>query len=80
MRDVEKEYEGRNDAMIAQLNAKEGELTKARDLVKLHEAVPTMSRPAPGVGRQASADEAGAPADSASPPAKCPSASSSRIL
>jgi hypothetical protein len=49
VRDVEKEYEGRNDAMIAQLNAKEGELTKARNLVKLHESVPTMSRAAPGL-------------------------------
>ncbi len=46
VREVEKEYESRNGAMIAQLTAKEGELAKARNLVKLHEAVPTMSRPA----------------------------------
>ena len=46
VREVEKEYEQRNMAMIAQLSAKEGELVKARGLVKLHEAVPTMARPA----------------------------------
>ena len=37
--------------MIAQLNAKEGELVKARGLVELHEAVPTMARPAPRGGQ-----------------------------
>lgn len=46
VREVEKEYERRNDAMIAQLTAKEGELAKARNLVKLHEAVPTVARTA----------------------------------
>ena len=51
VREVEKEYEGRNNAMIAQLNAKEGELVKARGLVALHEAVPTMVRPAPPAAR-----------------------------
>jgi hypothetical protein len=66
VRDVEKDYEGRNDAMIAQLNAKEGELTKARNLVKLHEAVPTMSRVTPGVAAKPVARPTG------SPPAKLP--------
>ena len=48
VRDIEKESERRNDELMAQLNAKDGELTKARNLVKLHEAVPTMSRVTPG--------------------------------
>ena len=47
VREMEKEYDGRNATMVAQLNTKEGELKKARDkaqqLVKLHEVVP--SRP-----------------------------------
>ncbi|MDQ6639651.1 MAG: hypothetical protein M3Z15_08305 [Pseudomonadota bacterium] len=49
VREVEKEYQNRNDAMIAQLSAKEGELAKARNLVKLHETVPALARPAPVV-------------------------------
>ena len=78
VREVEKEYEGRNDAMIAQLNAKEGELTKARSLVKLHEAVPTMSRrrPARRPSRRRRSRWPGRPARR---PRSCPSASSSRI-
>lgn len=47
VREVEKDFESRNLAMIAQLNAKEGELVKARQIAKLHETVPTTSRPAP---------------------------------
>jgi hypothetical protein len=46
VRDAEKEFEARTGEIIAQLSAKEGELIKARNLVKLHEAVPTMGRPA----------------------------------
>ncbi len=46
VREAEKEYEQRHIAMLAQLSTKEGELVKARGLVKLHEAVPTMARPA----------------------------------
>ena len=71
VRDVEKEYESRNDAMIAQLNAKEGELTKARNLVKLHEAVPTMPRSAPAqAARPGTAKPVARPGGS--PPAKVP--------
>ena len=70
VRDVEKEYEGRNHAMIAQLNAKEGELTKARNLVKLHESVPTMSRPATSTARPTTATPVARP--TGSPPAKLP--------
>ena len=76
VRDVEKEYEGRNDAMIAQLNAKEGELAKARNLVKLHEAVPTMSRVTPGqvarpgMAKPGSAKPVARP--TGAPPAKLP--------
>jgi len=71
VRDVEKEYEGRNHAMIAQLNAKEGELTKARNLVKLHEAVPTMSRLTPGAAAKPGAAKPAA-RPTGSPPAKLP--------
>jgi len=70
VRDVEKEYEGRNDAMIAQLNAKEGELAKARNLVKLHESVPAMSRPTPAAARPTTARPVARP--TGSPPAKLP--------
>src|SRR5438128_1298014 len=49
VRDIEKEYEGREATLMAQLNKKltgaEGELQKARNLVKLHEAVPAYSPP-----------------------------------
>ena len=77
VREVEKEYESRNNAMIAQLNAKEGELVKARSLVKLHEAVPTMSRgPALRPGR---ARRSRRPGRAARRPRSCQSASSSRI-
>ena len=47
VREVEKEFEHRNLAMVAQISAKEAELVKARSLVKLHETVPTMARQAP---------------------------------
>ena len=71
VREVEKEYEGRNDAMIAQLNAKEGELVKARNLVKLHEAVPTMPRAAPATAAKPGATKPVA-RPTGSPPAKLP--------
>ena len=61
VREVEKEYEARNETMVAQLNAKEGELTKARNLVKLHEAVPTMPRAATAAAAKPVAKPAGAP-------------------
>jgi hypothetical protein len=44
--EVKKELHDRNATMVAQLAGKEGELNKARDLVKLHEAVPTRALPA----------------------------------
>ena len=47
VREVEKEFEQRNMAMVAQISAKEAELVKVRNLVKLHETVPTRSRTAP---------------------------------
>jgi hypothetical protein len=47
VREVEKEYENQNLAEAAKLNArltaKEGELAKARTLVKLHETVPVTA-------------------------------------
>ena len=50
VREVEKEYEGRNAAMMAQLARKEEELKKARDkaqeLLKIHETVPSRPRAA----------------------------------
>jgi hypothetical protein len=47
VREMEKEYEQRHMAVLAQLSSKEGELLKARGLVKLHEAVPSTMRAAP---------------------------------
>jgi hypothetical protein len=51
VREIEKEYEGLNGAMKAQLARKEEELKKVQDkvqqLVKLHSAVPSLSRAAP---------------------------------
>jgi hypothetical protein len=59
-REAEKEYEHRSGEMLAKLTAKDGELNKVRNLVKLHEAVPTMSlgksartAPAPAPGTPA---------------------------
>jgi hypothetical protein len=50
VREVEKEFEGRNAAMLAQLARKEEELKKVRDktqeLLKLHQAVPSGPRTA----------------------------------
>ena len=50
VREIEKEFEGRNGAMMAQLARKEEELKKARDktqeLLKLHRVVPAGPRPA----------------------------------
>ncbi|HEX4234259.1 MAG TPA: hypothetical protein VH041_08115 [Caldimonas sp.] len=49
VRDIEKEFEGREAALMAQLGnkltTKESELKKARDLVRLHEAVPSSLTP-----------------------------------
>ena len=71
VREVEKESERRYGAMMAQLNAKDGELTKARNLVKLHETVPTMSRVTPGpAAKPATAKPVARP--TGSPPAKLP--------
>jgi len=39
--EVKKQLHERNSTMVSQLAAKERELNKARELVKLHEAVPT---------------------------------------
>ncbi len=43
--EVKKELHERNATMVAQLATKERELTKAREMVKLHEAVPGKPRP-----------------------------------
>jgi len=76
VRDIEKESERRNDELMAQLNAKDGELTKARNLVKLHEAVPTMSRVTPGQAAKPGTAKPGSAKPVArptgSPPAKLP--------
>jgi hypothetical protein len=49
VREVEKEFDGREAALMAQLgnklSTKDNELKKARDLVKLHEAVPSAMAP-----------------------------------
>ncbi len=47
VRDAEKEFEQLHMGVLAQLSSKESELLKARGLVKLHEAVPSVARPAP---------------------------------
>lgn len=47
VREAEKEYEQRLMEVLAKLSSKESELLKARGLVKLHEAVPSVIRPAP---------------------------------
>jgi hypothetical protein len=47
VREAEKEFENRTVDMLAKLSAKETELHKVRNLVKLHEAVPTLSVPRP---------------------------------
>lgn len=59
VREAEKEFEVRSGEMITQLAAKEGELAKARNLVKLHETVPTMARPAPVAARSVAAKPRG---------------------
>jgi hypothetical protein len=65
VREVEKEYEGRTGAMKAQLARKEEELKKVQDkvgqLVKLHSAVPSLTRSRTAGGRgQAAAEGNGA--------------------
>jgi hypothetical protein len=49
--EAKKEFNASNSPLFAELAAKERELNKARELVKLHEAVPTaaLARPATGV-------------------------------
>jgi hypothetical protein len=42
--EAKKEFDAANSPLFAELAAKERELNKARELVKLHEAVPTMAR------------------------------------
>ncbi len=59
VRDIEKEYEARYGAMIAQLTAKDGELAKVRNLVKLHEAVPTLGRSTPSPASRTGAKPGG---------------------
>jgi hypothetical protein len=66
VRDVEKEYEGRNTTMITQLAGKEAELTKVRDRLKLHEAVPGVANRAPTSATAVKAKPGG------SPPAQLP--------
>ncbi len=61
VREVEKELQGRNATMVAQLSAKEGELKRLRELVKVHEAVPTQPKPATPA-RPATAKTAATPA------------------
>jgi hypothetical protein len=51
VREAEKEYERQSGEMLAKLATKDGELSKARHLVKLHESVPT--RPMPTLARTA---------------------------
>ena len=45
MHEVKKEFQERNATMVSQLATKERELQKARELVKLHESVPTPASP-----------------------------------
>ena len=63
VREAEKEFEGRNAAMKSQLSLKEDELKKARELVKLHQVVPSRARPTPiATAGQARSPAKGAPA------------------
>jgi hypothetical protein len=56
--EARKDFHERNSAMITQLATKERELNKAREMVKLHEAVPTLRRPeAPATPTKASQEE-----------------------
>ena len=45
--DVKKELHERHTAMLSQLAAKERELAKAKERLKLHEAVPSLTAPGP---------------------------------
>ena len=62
VREIEKEYEGRNGAMKVQLALKEEELKKVQDkaqqLVKLHSSMPSSSRVAQPTAKPPSAKEA----------------------
>jgi len=64
--EVKKELHERNSTMVAQLAAKERELNRMRELVKLHEAVPTPAT------RQATASSAGSAAPEARSGKKAP--------
>ena len=72
VREVEKEYEGRQETMATQLIAREDELAKARSLVKQHQAaMPGASRP----GRALAAKPSIAPPvarPTGAPPTKLP--------
>jgi len=48
--EAKKEFDASNSGVFAELAAKERELNKARELIKLHENVPTrgVARPPPG--------------------------------
>jgi hypothetical protein len=48
--EAKKEFHANSSGVFAELAAKERELSKARELVKLHEAVPTLGRPRPPAG------------------------------
>jgi hypothetical protein len=59
--EVKKELHERHSSMLAQLATKERELNRARELLKLHEAVPTLTPPgARAVAPAAAASAAGA--------------------
>jgi hypothetical protein len=48
--EAKKEFNAANSPLFAELAAKERELNKARELVKLHEAVPTVGLARPPAG------------------------------
>ena len=73
VRDVEKEYEGRNDAMIAQLNAKEGELDQgAQPRQAARGRADDVARDARACRQTRDGKAGGRPARSARRPAKVP--------
>jgi hypothetical protein len=61
VRDAEKDFESRNMNMLTQLAGKEAELTKVRDRLKLHEAVPGVPQRAPAAVTPLKAKPGGAP-------------------
>jgi hypothetical protein len=58
--EVKKELYERHSSMLAQLAAKERELNRARELLKLHEAVPTLTPPGARSVAPAAASASGA--------------------